>query len=377
MMIPVYPLFGMSSNSQYVIPPEEQADINAAIQASLHTINTTTITSSSSSSSRDDAIDLCSPDSKPRARVEKPRRGKRDKSRNLDSDNEETEKNNKKKKSEVVILDDTDDENEKDKKLTQAAAKKKAKATKTILGEPLFGEDASARAKECLSQSILANETSKGLTLRPGFVENPAISPSLPSNHMCFTDSPESEKLARTLLKDGDIQAYNFQLLCDTFKSCAALYLCLMTLLLQGRLIVNYFLRGCGSSGVNPQRCRKVLTTIPDFKMLIELLESVFGQFGRLWVAANRSGKQKKHGDKLKKGCTHRALQSYLCIDKIMWYECQETGVTFGLLVPHGAFLILSTRGGGFDGKIYHSVDGGEHSWLLAFDFSYKNIKQD
>ena len=375
-----------STTTSSTTSSREQADIDAAKLASLQT----NASSKQSACDGDKKLSACdfvnlTGDSDDDDEIQPPshRRGKRDRSfKSLDT-YDETEKKKKKmmiptpKVPNVVILGDTDDESEKEEKLAPAAAKKKAKVTNTILGEPLSEEEAIVRANECLSQSVQANTTSNGPSLRPGFHKNPVLSKLLPSNHECFTNSPKSENLAKKLLKDGDILAFNLHLIRPAFKSCAALYLCLMTLLLQGRLIVNYFLRGCGSSGVNPQRCRDVLVTIPDFKMLIEMLESAFGQFGRLWVAANRSGKQKKHGDKLRKGCTHRALQSYLCIDKIMWYECQETGVTFGLLVPHGAFLILSSRGGGFDGKIYHSVDGGEHSWLLAFDFSYKNIKQD
>ena len=153
-----------------------------------------------------------------------------------------------------------------------------------------------------------------------------------------------------------------------------------MTMFFMGSLIVIFFLRGCGSSGINAARCISVLMKNPDFRILIEVLQTTFGEFGRFWIAANVSGKQIKHPDHLGKvqgeKCTHRGLLTFLSKDKVMWFECQRTGATFGLVVPHGALLILSKRGGGADSRILHSVDGGEHSWLLAFDFSYKNMRR-
>jgi len=194
----------------------------------------------------------------------------------------------------------------------------------------------------------------------------------LPSNFGLYTDGQASKEEAMEHFRKGDIQCYNIKFGFGCFVSLSLLYLELIELFLAGALIVIFFERGCGSSGISVTRTREVLMTSPSFKHIVLLLEGTFGVLGRLWVAMNISGLQDKHGDKIKKGCTHRGLLSLLCINKMMWFENQETGVKFGILVPHGALMFLSSRGGGFDGKLLHSVEGGDNSWLVAFDISCK-----
>ena len=269
---------------------------------------------------------------------------------------------------------------DKDEKMKPSEAKAKAKKFNTPQGKPLSEPEAKLKAQECLDTSRQDNVTSSGSNIRPGYSENDGITQILPSNWSAVTNSPESEAFGKKLFRDKDLLAYNIQLQLPTFLSCDALYLSLMTMFFMGSLIVVFFLRGCGSSGINAARCISVLMKNPDFRILIEVLQSTFGEFGRFWIAANVSGKQTKHPDHLGKvvgeKCTHRGLLTFLSKDKVMWFECQRTGATFGLVVPHGALLILSKRGGGADGRILHSVVGGEHSWLLAFDFSYKNMRR-
>ena len=193
----------------------------------------------------------------------------------------------------------------------------------------------------------------------------------LPSDYKVYTNGQQSIALATKLLQDNDVLLFTLDIKFGIFAALSSLYMGLMDLFFVG-LFVIFFARGCGSSGFSASRTRAFLMNVPDFATLIEILEGTLGELHRLWLAMNISGKQKKHGDKIRKGCTHRGLLSWLCINKIMWFEDQETGIKFGLLVPHGAFMILSKRGGGFDGKILHSVEGGEFSWLFAFDFAFK-----
>jgi len=155
---------------------------------------------------------------------------------------------------------------------------KPSKATLLSRGKPLSEQEAKLKAQECLDKSRQDNVTSNGPRLRPGYSVNGGITQNyLPSNWSAVTNSPQSEALCKKLFRDKDLLAYNIQLQLPTFLSCDALYLSLMTMFFMGSLIVVYFLRGCGSSGINVTRFLSVIMKNPDFRILIEVLQSTFG----------------------------------------------------------------------------------------------------
>jgi hypothetical protein len=149
------------------------------------------------------------------------------------------------------------------------------------------------------------------------------------------------------------------------------IYYILMALFNTGELLVTYFNRGAGSTGRNWARTRDVLKKSTFFRTIIEWFEKHL-HVGRGFCVANESGEHPDHGDKIARECLWRAIFSFLCTTKIMWFKNMKTGAKFGILVPHSALVVLSYTGSGYTGPVRHSISGGDESWIFVMDIGRK-----
>ena len=61
-------------------------------------------------------------------------------------------------------------------------------------------------------------------------------------------------------------------------------------------------------------------------------------------------------------------VSSYGRTDKLMWFK---QGKRLSVIrIRHGATVILSKKGGGVVGDIFHATTNNEGGWILAFELS-------
>ena len=215
----------------------------------------------------------------------------------------------------------------------------------------------------------------EGPKLPPGYKEHTGpfnVPPNfIPFIFKIFVSNAAEVELAEMLIRNGDII-----LLIATFVYVVAwpvLHAQLWAMYLHGKLCPVWLSRGSITSAVAYDRTRGILLKNAIIGPMLRFLGETFDGV-KVWVSASLSGRHPFHFDKFKD--VWRMIISLGCVNKVMWFRCNRTGRMFGILVPHGAAIILSEYGAGVISEIEHKVEGGEDCWTLSFQMKLHNTEE-